>query len=94
MLLQGKAPLTWVDFKRVFAANWLASTFEVDVMTQWHKLNSNDYMNLDDYTKKLRDALLPIESYRLVTLKEQVKMYYCELPKHLRDYCTKTRLLI
>ena len=33
LLMQGKAPLTWVDFKRMFAANWLTSTCEVDVMT-------------------------------------------------------------
>lgn len=85
ILMQGKAPLTWVEFKRAFAANWLLSTFEVEVMTQWHNLSS-------DGCKDLEDALLLVESYKMVPSKEQVEKYCCGLPIELRDYCIKTKV--
>ena len=81
-----------MDFKRAFAANWLTSTFEVEVMTQWHKLSSNGCKDLAEYTRKFWDALLPVESYKMVPLKEQVEKYCCGLPIELRDYCIKTKV--
>ena len=43
-------------------------------------------------TTKFWNALLPVESYRIVSLKEQVEKYYCDLPSELHDYCIKTKL--
>ena len=39
LLMQGLGPATWVQFKQQFSFAWLTNTFEVDVMTQWHKLD-------------------------------------------------------
>ena len=61
-------------------------------MTQQHNLSADDCRNLDDYTRKFWDALLPVESYRVVTFRERVEKYCCRLPKELRDYCTKTKV--
>ena len=74
----------------MFAAHWLTSTFEVEVMTQWHKLSAEGCRNLDEYTTKFWNALLLVDSYRTVFLKEQVDKYCCGLSLELRDYCTKT----
>ena len=52
MLLQGRAPTTWVEFKQVFSATWLTTTFEMDVMTAWHKLDAAHCANLEEYNNK------------------------------------------
>ena len=92
LLQQGMAPATWVEFKQAFATLWMTSTFEVDVITAWHQLDSRDCHNLEEYNKKFWDAFLPVTSFRHVPFVEQVEKYTCGLPKELRDYCIKTRV--
>lgn len=92
LLMQGTAPATWVYFKQLFAAAWLTNTFEVDIMTAWHKLDAANCANLEEYNKKFWEALLPVSSYRTVPLSEQIEKYCCGLPEAIRDYCTKTRV--
>ena len=36
--------------------------------------------------------MLPVTSYRVVPLTEQIEKYCCGLPKELRNYCTKTKV--
>ena len=76
----------------MFAAHWMTSTFEVKVMTQWHKLSADGCRNLDEYITKFWNALLLVESYRTISLKEHVEKYYCGLPSELQDYCIKTKV--
>ena len=52
LLMQGLAPATWVQFKQQFSFAWLTNTFEVDVMTAWHKLDAANCTNLEEYNKK------------------------------------------
>ena len=92
MLLQGHKPATWVQFKQVFASAWLTNTFEVEVMTRWHKLDAANCENLEEYNKKYWEALLPVSSYREVSLSERIEKYCCGLPTEIRDYCTKTNV--
>ena len=68
LLQQGVAPATWVEFKQAFAPLWLTSTFEVDVITAWHKLDCRDCNDLEEYNKKFWDALMPVTSFRLYML--------------------------
>ncbi|MCO5559154.1 hypothetical protein L7F22_012747 [Adiantum nelumboides] len=65
LLLQGKAPSTWIYFKQIFASAWLSDEFEADVMTEWHQLNVATCKNLDDFNRKFWKALLPVTSFRL-----------------------------
>lgn len=90
MLLQDNKPHTWVEFKEVFSESWLTTTFEVDVLTAWHSLTSASCRILKEYKEKFWCALVPVSSYRIVTLTEQVEKYCCGLPKEIRDYCTKS----
>ena len=92
VLMQGLAPATWVQFKQQFSFAWLTNTFEVDVMTAWHKLDAANCNNSEEYNKKFWDALLPVTSYRTVPLSEQIEKYCCGLPKEIRDYCIKTNV--
>ncbi|MCO5563833.1 hypothetical protein L7F22_017482 [Adiantum nelumboides] len=91
LLKQGVAPATWVDFKQAFAPLWLTSTFEVDVITAWHKLDCRDCNDLEENNQKFWDVLLPVTSFRYVPFVEQVEKYTCGLPKELRNYCIKTK---
>ncbi|MCO5572890.1 hypothetical protein L7F22_026651 [Adiantum nelumboides] len=93
LLLQGQAPSTWIYFKQIFASAWLSNDFEADVMTEWHQLNAATSKNLDDFNRKFWKALLPVTSYRFVPLTEQIEKYCCGLPKGLRKYCTKTKVI-
>ena len=90
--MQGQAPATWTYFKQVFAFAWLTNEFEVEVMSEWHNLDATKCKDLDDYNKKFWKALLPVTSYRVVPLTEQIEKYCCGLPKELRNYCTKTKV--
>ncbi|KAH7421157.1 hypothetical protein KP509_13G042900 [Ceratopteris richardii] len=72
LLMQGLAPTTWIQFKQVFSSAWLTNTFEVDVMTAWHKLDAATCASLEEYNKKFWDALLSVSSYRTVPLSEQI----------------------
>lgn len=87
-----KMPATWVDFKKQFEAHWLTSSFEVEMITKWYNLNVTGCCNLEEYTTKFWNVLLPVESYKKVSLKEQVEKYCCGLPYELRDYCTKSKV--
>ena len=91
LLKQGVAPATWVEFKQAFAPLWLTSTFEVDVITAWHKLDCRDCNDLEEYNQKFWDVLLPVTSFRYVPFVEQVEKYTCGLPKELRNYCIKQK---
>ena len=64
LLLQGQAPTIWVEFKQVFSATWLTTTFEVDIMMAWHKLDAANCANLEEYNNKFWKALLPIDMCR------------------------------
>ncbi|MCO5571836.1 hypothetical protein L7F22_025584 [Adiantum nelumboides] len=92
LLLQGQARSTWIYFKQIFASAWLSDEFEADVMTEWHQLNAATCKNLDNFNRKFWKALLPVTSYRFVTLTEQIEKYCCGLRKGLRKYCTKTKV--
>ena len=92
LLMQGQAPSTWIGFKQVFATTWLTNEFEVDVMSAWHSLDATKCKDLEDYNRKFWKALLPVTSYRVVPLAEQIEKYCCGLPKELRNYCTKTKV--
>ncbi|MCO5593692.1 hypothetical protein L7F22_047709 [Adiantum nelumboides] len=69
-------------------------------MTEWHQLNAATCKNLDDFNRKFWKALLPVASYKFVTLTEQIEKYCCGLPKGLRKYCvsrfslTETRFVV
>ena len=90
--MQGQAPSTWIGFKQVFASTWLTNEFEVDVMSAWHSLDASKCKDLEDYNRKFWKALLPVTSYSVVPLTEQIEKYCCGLPKELINYCTKTKV--
>ena len=46
---------------------------------------------LEKYNQKFWDAFLPVASFRMVTLQEQLEKYCCGLPKQLKRYCIKIR---
>lgn len=71
----------WVEFKHVFSATWLNTTFEVDVMTAWYELNATKCKSVEDFNKKFCQALLPVSSYQEVPLIEPVERYCCGVPK-------------
>ena len=55
-------------------------------------MDASKCKDLEDYNKKFWKALLPVTSYRIVPLTEQIEKYCCGLPKELRNYCTKTKV--
>ncbi|MCO5571715.1 hypothetical protein L7F22_025462 [Adiantum nelumboides] len=93
LLNQGQVPSTWVQFKQIFAPAWLTSAFEVDVMTAWNQLSSVNRECLEEYNQMFWNAFLPVNSFKMVPLTEQVEKYCCGLPKGIRDYCTKTSVM-
>ncbi|MCO5573582.1 hypothetical protein L7F22_027354 [Adiantum nelumboides] len=93
LLNQGQVPSTWVQFKQIFAPAWLTSAFEVDVMTAWNQLSSVNCESLEEYNQMFWNAFLPVSSFKMVPLTEQVEKYCCGLPKGIRDYCTKTNVM-
>ncbi|MCO5613336.1 hypothetical protein L7F22_067612 [Adiantum nelumboides] len=93
MLNQGVVPSTWVQFKQIFAPAWITNTFEVDVMTAWNQLSAINCESLEEYNAKFWDALLPVSSFKIVPLAEQIEKYCCGLPKGIKKYCTKTSVM-
>ncbi|MCO5576412.1 hypothetical protein L7F22_030222 [Adiantum nelumboides] len=93
LLNQGQVPSTWVQFKQIFAPAWLTSVFEVDVMTAWNQLSSVNCESLEEYNQMFWNAFLPVSSFKMVPLTEQVEKYCCGLPKGIRDYCTKSNVM-
>ncbi|MCO5614199.1 hypothetical protein L7F22_068479 [Adiantum nelumboides] len=93
MLNQGVVPSTWVQFKKIFAPAWITNTFEVDVMTAWNQLSAINCESLEEYNAKFWDALLPVSSFKIVPLAEQIEKYCCGLPKGIKKYCTKTSVM-
>ncbi|MCO5577644.1 hypothetical protein L7F22_031475 [Adiantum nelumboides] len=93
LLNQGVVPSTWVQFKQTFAPAWITNTFEVDVMTAWNQLSAINCESLEEYNAKFWDALLPVSSFKMVTLAEQIEKYCYGLPKGIKKYCTKTRVM-
>ncbi|MCO5603644.1 hypothetical protein L7F22_057795 [Adiantum nelumboides] len=93
MLNQGVVPSTWVQFKEIFAPTWITNTFEIDVMTAWNQLSANNCESLEEYNAKFWDALLPVSSFKMVPLAEQIEKYCCGLPKGIKKYCTKTSVM-
>ncbi|MCO5602619.1 hypothetical protein L7F22_056753 [Adiantum nelumboides] len=93
LLNQGQVSSTWVQFKQIFAPAWLTSAFEVDVMTAWNHLSSVNCEILEEYNQMFWNAFLPVSSFKMVPLTEQVEKYCCGLPKGIRDYCTKTSVM-
>ncbi|MCO5566335.1 hypothetical protein L7F22_020012 [Adiantum nelumboides] len=93
LLNQGQVPSTWVQFKQIFARAWLTSAFEVDVMTAWNQLSFVNCESLEEYNQMFWNAFLPVSSFKMVPLTEQVEKYCCGLPKGIRDYCTKTSVM-
>ncbi|MCO5598074.1 hypothetical protein L7F22_052164 [Adiantum nelumboides] len=93
LLNQDQVPSTWVQFKQIFAPAWLTSAFEVDVMTAWNQLSSVNCKSLEEYNQMFWNAFLPVSSFKMVPLTEQVEKYCCGLPKGIRDYCTKTSVM-
>ncbi|MCO5605280.1 hypothetical protein L7F22_059462 [Adiantum nelumboides] len=68
LLNQGVVPSTWVQFKQIFAPAWITkctNTFEVDVMTAWNQLSTNNCESLEEYNAKFWDALLPVSSFKM-----------------------------
>lgn len=70
ILLLDNRLATLVEFKQMFSAAWLSTTFEVDVMTAWYELSAATCKSLEEYNKKFWQALLPIESYKEMPLIE------------------------
>ncbi|MCO5577844.1 hypothetical protein L7F22_031679 [Adiantum nelumboides] len=93
MLNQGVVPSTWVRFKQIFAPAWITNTFEVDVMTAWNQLSAINCESLEEYNAKFWDALLPVISFKIVPLAEQIEKYCCGLPKGIKKFCTKTSVM-
>ncbi|MCO5549134.1 hypothetical protein L7F22_002600 [Adiantum nelumboides] len=93
LLNQGVVPSTWIQFKQILALAWITSTFEVDVMTAWNQLSAINCDSLEEYNAKLWYALLPVSSFKMVPLAEQIEKYCCGLPKGIKKYCTKTSVL-
>ncbi|MCO5548592.1 hypothetical protein L7F22_002052 [Adiantum nelumboides] len=93
LLNQDVVPLTWVQFKQIFAPAWITNTFEVDVMTAWNQMSANNCESLEEYNAKFWDAFLPVSSFKMVPLAEQIEKYCCGLPKGIKKYCTKTSVM-
>ncbi|MCO5600513.1 hypothetical protein L7F22_054626 [Adiantum nelumboides] len=93
LLNQGVVPSTWVQFKQIFTPAWITNTFEVDVMTAWNQLSANNCESLEEYNAKFWDALLPVSSFKMIPLAEQIEKYCCGLPKGIKKYCTKTSVM-
>ncbi|MCO5598978.1 hypothetical protein L7F22_053077 [Adiantum nelumboides] len=72
---------------------WITNTFEVDVLTAWNQLSAVTCEYLEEYNAKFWDALLPVSSFKMVTLEEQIEKYCCGLPKGIKKYCTKTSVM-
>ncbi|MCO5570450.1 hypothetical protein L7F22_024172 [Adiantum nelumboides] len=49
--------------------------------------------DLMEYNANFCDALLPMSSYKIVPLAEQIEKYRCGLPKGIKKYCTKTSVM-
>ncbi|MCO5558673.1 hypothetical protein L7F22_012259 [Adiantum nelumboides] len=86
LLNQGQVPSTWVQFKQIFAPAWLTSAFEVDVMTAWNQLSSVNCENLEEYNQMFWNAFLPVSSFKMVPLTEQVEKYCCALRRDVDAY--------
>ncbi|MCO5554388.1 hypothetical protein L7F22_007918 [Adiantum nelumboides] len=93
LLNQGVVPSTWVQFKQIFAPAWITNTFEIDVMTAWNQLSAINCESLEEYNAKFWDALLPVSSFKMVPLPEQIEKYCCGFPKVIKKYCTKTSVM-
>ncbi|MCO5594657.1 hypothetical protein L7F22_048690 [Adiantum nelumboides] len=91
-LNQRVVPSTWVCFKQIFAP-WITNTFEIDVMTAWNQLSAVNCESLEECNAKVWDALLPMSSFKIVPLAEQIEKYCCGLPKGIKKYCTKTSVM-
>ncbi|MCO5573307.1 hypothetical protein L7F22_027076 [Adiantum nelumboides] len=89
----GVVPSTWVQFKQIFAPAWITNTFEVDAMIVWNQLSAVNCESLEEYNAKFWDALLPVSSFKMVTLAEQIEKYCCGLPKGIKKYCMKTSVM-
>ncbi|KAH7298719.1 hypothetical protein KP509_25G056200 [Ceratopteris richardii] len=50
LVMRRQAPSTWVEFEQPFSFAWLTNTFEVDVMTAWHRLDASKCEDLEEYT--------------------------------------------
>ncbi|MCO5612294.1 hypothetical protein L7F22_066559 [Adiantum nelumboides] len=83
----------WVHFKQIFAPAWITNTFEVDVMTAWNQLRAINCESLEEYNAKFLDALLPVSTFKMVPLAEQIEKYYCGLLKGIKKYCTTTSVM-
>ncbi|MCO5611606.1 hypothetical protein L7F22_065860 [Adiantum nelumboides] len=88
LLNQGVVP-SWVQFKQIFAPAWTTITFEVDVMIAWNQLSAVNCESLEEYNAKFWDALLPVSSFKIVPLAEQIEV----LLWFAKKYCTKTRIM-
>ncbi|MCO5570183.1 hypothetical protein L7F22_023901 [Adiantum nelumboides] len=93
LLNQGVVPSTWVQFKQIFAPAWITNTFEVDVMIAWNQLSAINCEFLEEYNAKFWDALLPVSSFKMVPLAEQIEKYCCGLSKGIKKYCRKTSVM-
>ncbi|MCO5560645.1 hypothetical protein L7F22_014262 [Adiantum nelumboides] len=62
-------------------------------MIAWNQLSSVNCESLEEYNQMFWNAFLPISSFKMVPLTEQVEKYCCGLPKGIRDYCTKTSVM-
>ncbi|MCO5547701.1 hypothetical protein L7F22_001152 [Adiantum nelumboides] len=93
LLNQGVVLSTWVQFKQIFTPTWITITFEVDVMTAWNQLSAIICESLEEYNAKFWDALLPVSSFKMVPLAEQIEKYCCGLPKGIKKYCMKTSVM-
>ncbi|MCO5607585.1 hypothetical protein L7F22_061782 [Adiantum nelumboides] len=78
---------------QIFAPSWITNTFEVDVMTAWNQLSVVNCESLEENNAKFWDALLPVSSFKMVPLAEQIEKYCFGLPKGIKKYCTKTSLM-
>ncbi|MCO5576552.1 hypothetical protein L7F22_030364 [Adiantum nelumboides] len=78
----------WLNmkFKQIFAPAWTTNTFEVDVMIAWNQLSAMNGESLEEYNAKFLDALLPVSSFKVVPLAEQIEKYCCGLPKGIKKY--------
>ncbi|MCO5558209.1 hypothetical protein L7F22_011788 [Adiantum nelumboides] len=93
LLNQGVVPSTWVQFKQIFAPARVTNTLEVDVMTAWNQLSAMNCESLEEYNAKFRDALLPVSSFKILRLAEQIEKYCCGWPKGIKKYYTKTSVI-
>ncbi|MCO5592854.1 hypothetical protein L7F22_046858 [Adiantum nelumboides] len=77
-------------FLKTNALQWWTTLLNQGV--HWNQLSAINCESLEEYNAKFWDALLPVSSFKMVPLAEQIEKYCCGLPKGIKN-CTKTSVV-